>query len=137
MDLSIWLKSEKHRHLVQRWWILLVFLWDVAKTFVIDKTFATYGVNPYVYLAIVTSIAVPYALTTARMLFAFVENNWRKAILYGFAAVTLHFLPDVYILKTVHHPPQTLLDGFLIVLVLFTLFAIRGIYIQVRFHRKS
>ncbi len=132
MNLPGWLSSEKHRRQIQRWWILIVILWDVSKTFVIDKTLAQYGVNPYIYFAITISISIPYALVTARMLFAFVERHWKNSLIYGSAAAIFHFLPDVYIFVTAKEVPRTLYDGLILIVVLFTALSIRGIVLHVR-----
>jgi len=137
MNLPGWLSSEKHRRLVQRWWILIVILWDVSKTFVIDKTLAQYGVNAYIYFAITISISIPYALVTVRMLFAFVERHWKNSLIYGSAAAIFHFLPDVYIFYSAKQVPRTLYDGLILILVLFTGLSIRGIVLHVRANRAA
>lgn len=137
MDLSRWLKSERHRLLIERWWIGIVLVWDILKTLVVDKTFAKYGVNPYIYFFIVISIAVPYAISTAKMLFAILANHWRRALSFGAIAVVLHFVPDVYILVTAKQVPRSLFDSFIVLIVIFTVFAIHGIVLKVRAHRRS
>jgi uncharacterized membrane protein len=132
-----WLKSEKHRQLVERWWIAIVLIWDVIKTLVVDKTFSKYGVNPYIYFVIVIAIAVPYAISTAKMLFAILSNHWRHAMSYGFVAVVLHFIPDIYILVNAKKTPRSLFDSFIIMIVIFTVFAVHGIISKVREHRRE
>jgi hypothetical protein len=135
MDSRGWLKSERHRQLVQRWWIVLVILWDVSKSFVIDKTLAQYGVNPYLYFAITISISIPYALVTARMLFAFIERHWKNSLVYGLAAAIFHFLPDAYIFYSAKELPRTLFDGLVFVVFFFTALSIHGVIVHVRSHR--
>lgn len=137
VKLTSWLKSERHRQLVERWWIAIVLIWDVLKSVVVDKTFAKYGVNPYIYFVIVISIAVPYAITTAKMLFAIISNHWRNAMSYGLIAVILHFIPDIYIFATAKQVPRSLFDSFIIMIVIFTIFAIHGIITKVREHRRK
>ena len=137
MRITGWLSSEKHRRLIERWWIAIVLLWDIAKTFVIDKTFGKYGVNPYGYFAIVIAVAVPYAITSAKMLFAIVANNWRRAALYGAAAVVLHFVSDIYILLNAKQVPRSIYDSFIIAVVILTVFAVHGVISQVRAHRRK
>ena len=137
MRIAGWLSSEKHRRLIERWWIAIVLLWDIAKTLVIDKTFAKYGVNPYIYFVIVIAVAVPYAITTAKMLFAIVCNNWRQAALYGGIAVVLHFVSDIYILLNAKQVPRSIYDSFIIAVVIFTVFAVHGVITQVRAHRRK
>ncbi len=137
MNATSWLKSEKHRRLIERWWIGLVLIWDIGKALVVDKTFGKYGVNPYLYLIIVVSIAVPYAISTAKMLFAILSNHWRNAFSYGAVAVVLHFVPDVYILLTAKKVPRTLFDSFIVTVIIFTVFAVHGVITHIRTNRKN
>ena len=137
MNLSSFISSERHRQLIQRWWILIVILWDISKTFVIDKTLAKYGVNPYIYFAITISISVPYALVTARMLFALIQKHWKNSVIYGIAAAIFHFLPDIYIFISAKALPRSLFDGLIIIVVLFTIFSVRGIILHVRAHHRN
>jgi len=137
MKATSWLKSEKHRQLVERWWIVIVLVWDIFKTLVVDKTFAKYGVNPYIYFVIVVSIAVPYAISTAKMLFAILANHWRNALTFGVIAAVLHFVPDIYILVTAKQVPRSLFDSFIMMIVIFTVFAVHGVVTHVRANRKK
>ena len=129
--------NERHRQLVERWWIAIVLLWDVLKSIIIDETFAKYGVNPYIYLLIVVTIAVPYAISTAKMLFAILANHWRRASAFGAIAVVLHFIPDVYILISASHVPRSLFDSFIVMVIVFSVFAVHGVVSQVRTHRRK
>ena len=137
MKATGWLKNEKHRQLVERWWIGVVIVWDLIKTLAVDKTFAKYGVNPYIYLAIVVSIAVPYAKSTAKMLFGILANHWRNAFSYGAIAVVLHFVPDIYILLNAKQVPRSLYDSFIVMVIIFTVFAVHGVVTHVRSNRKN
>lgn len=137
MNVTGWLKSEKHRQLIERWWIAIVLIWDIAKSIVIDETFAKYGVNPYIYFVIVISIAIPYAISTAKMLFSILANHWRNALGYGAVAVVLHFVPDIYILATAKKVPRSLFDSFIVMIVIFTIFAVHGVISHIRTNRKG
>ena len=137
MQVSRWIKSEKHQKLIERWWILIVLVWDLLKTLLIDKTFAKYGVNPYIYFFIVVGIAVPYALSTAKMLFAIISNHWRNATIFGFIAVVLHFIPDIYILLNAKEVPRSLFDSFIVAVIILTVLAVHGIVQHVRSTKKK
>jgi hypothetical protein len=137
MNLPGWLSSEKHRRLIQRWWIAIVILWDISKTFVIDKTLANYGVNPYIYFTITIVISIPYALVTTRMIFALIEKHWKNSLIYGSAATIFHFLPDIYIFISAKALPRSLFDGLIIIVVIFTIFFARGIFLHVRIHHRN
>ena len=132
MKITSWLQSERHRQLVERWWIGIVLLWDILKSVLVDKAFAKYGVNPYVYFAIVITIAVPYAISTAKLLFSLLQSHWRNSFIYGVIAIVLHFIPDVYILETAKQVPRSLFDGFILLIAIFAIFGIRQIIVQVR-----
>lgn len=137
MNITRFLDSESSRKRVQTYWILLVLLWDIAKTIVIDKAFGKFGLNPYYYLAIVMICAVPYALSIARMIYAIYLNRWGQAFLYGIAAVALHFIPDIYVLINAAKAPRHLFDSFIVTAVILTIFAVHGVIAQVRSRRKS
>ena len=132
MTMTGWLKSEKHRRIVERWWIAIVLVWDILKSLLVDKAFSKYGVNPYVYFAIVISIAIPYAIATAKLLFSLIEKHWRNAGIYGGIAIVLHFIPDIYILETAKQVPRSLFDGFILTIVIFSIIGIREIIVRIR-----
>ena len=136
MQLSRWIKSEKHQKLIERWWIGIVVAWDVLKTFAVDKTFAKYGVNPWIYFTIVIAIAIPYAISSAKMFFAIVVNHWRKASIYGAIAIVLHFIPDIYILTTAKSAPRTIYDSFIFIMAVFAFFGIREVFNKIKEHRR-
>ncbi|MFM6941367.1 MAG: hypothetical protein ACKOXI_05275 [Candidatus Planktophila sp.] len=136
MKASTWLKSEKHQQLLERWWVVIVITWDFIKSIAVDKTFSKYGVNPFIYLGIVLVLAIPYAHVTAKMLFAIVANHWRKAGIYGAAALVLHFIPDIYILVTAKSVPRRVFDSFIFIIAIFTFFGVREVVSKIREHRK-
>ena len=137
MNISSWIKSERHQKLIERWWIAIVITWGLIRTVAVDKTFAKYGVNPYVYLAIVLTIAVPYAITTAKLFFAIVSKNYRHLVFLIPLALFFHFAPDAYILSAAKSVPRSIYDGFILIIAIFTLFGIREIAIKVRKHSRS
>jgi len=87
-------------------------------------------------MAIVFAIAVPYAISTAKLFFSIVEKRWRNTFIYGAIAIVLHFAPDAYILSTAKSVPRSLFDGFILGIVIFSIFGIREIVIKVREHKK-
>ena len=137
MNISSWIKSERHQKLIERWWIAIVITWGLIRTVAVDKTFAKYGVNPYVYLAIVLTISVPYAITTAKLFFAIVSKKYRKLFFLIPLALFFHFAPDAYILSAAKSVPRSIFDGFILIIAIFTLFGIREIVIKVRKHSQS
>ena len=111
--------------------------WDVLKSIAVDKTFSKYGVNAWVYFVIVIAIAIPYAISSAKMFFAIVVNHWRKASIYGAIAIVLHFIPDIYILKTAKSAPKTIYDSFIFIMAIFAFFGVREVVNKIKEHRKQ
>ena len=136
VQLSRWIKSEKHQKLIERWWIAIVIAWDILKSLAVDKTFSKYGVNSFIYFVIVIGIAIPYAMSSAKMFFAIVNNHWRKASFYGAIAIVLHFIPDIYILSTAKSVPNTIYDSFIFIMAIFAFFGIREVFNKIKEHRK-
>ena len=131
MNLS-WIKSEEHKKLIERWWIAIVLVWGVIRAFLVDKTFAKYGVNPWVYLAIDMLIAVPYAISTSKFVFALIEKHFKNSMKWGASAILFHYIPDSYILATARSVPRTLFDGFLFAVAVFTLLGAREVVIKMK-----
>lgn len=132
-----WIKSEGNQRFLQRWWIAITILWECIRTLVVDKTFSKYGVNPYIYFALVMVIVVPYAVVTVRLLVAIVHRRLAQAFIYGFLALVLHFVPDVYIVVTANAVPDKLMESFFFIVFIFAAIAFQGIVMKVRKQRKS
>jgi len=132
-----WIKSERNQRFLQRWWIAITILWECIRTLVVDKTFGKYGVNPYIYFALVMAIVVPYAIVTVRLLVAIVNRLLTQALVYGFLAIVLHFAPDVYIVVTANEVPDKLMEIFFFIVFIFAAVALQGIVMKVKKQRKS
>ena len=89
------------------------------------------------YLAIVLTISVPYAITTAKLFFAIVSKNYRNLVFLIPLALFFHFAPDAYILSAAKSVPRSIFDGFILIIAIFTLFGIREIVIKVREHKAQ
>ena len=137
MRLSDWLASERHQRLLERWWVVLTILWEALKTFVIGKTFSKYGADPLIYFIIVTAIAVPYAKLIVKLVTATVLEKWRRVILLSPLVLTLHFIPDLYIIYATDELPTYLLDTFLFIIFLFLVLGIRAFVVNVRRGRRE
>lgn len=127
-----WLENTRHQHLVERIWILLVVVWGCVKAVVINDVFRKYGINTWVYLAIDLTIAVPYALSTARFVIFGLEKKWQKAWPYGIAAIIFHFIPDIYILAGTHSVPKSIYLIFGTTVIIFSYLGYRNIRGQIK-----
>ena len=82
-------------------------------------------------------IVVPYAVVTVRLLVAIVHRRLAQAFIYGFLALVLHFVPDVYIVVTANAVPDKLMESFFFIVFIFAAIAFQGIVMKVREQRKS
>ena len=137
MRFTSWIKSERNQRFLQRWWIAITILWECIRTLVVDKTFGKYGVNPYIYFALVMAIVIPYAIVTVRLLVSIVHRRLPQSFIYGLLAIVLHFAPDVYILFTANAVPDKLMESFYFVVFIFAAIALQGIVMKVKRQRKS
>ena len=137
MRFTSWIKSERNQRFLQRWWIAITILWECIRTLVVDKTFGKYGVNPYIYFALVMAIVIPYAIVTVRLLVSIVHRRLPQSFVYGLFAIVLHFAPDVYILFTANAVPDKLMESFYFIVFIFAAIALQGIVMKVKRQRKS
>ena len=137
MRFTSWIKSERNQRFFQRWWIAISILWECLRTLVVDKTFGKYGVNPYIYFALVMAIVVPYAIVTVRLIVGIVFRRWAQALIYGFLTIVLHFAPDVYIVATAREVPDKLMESFFFVVFIIAAVVVQGMIMKVRRQRKS
>jgi hypothetical protein len=113
-----WIKSERNQRFLQRWWIAITILWECIRTLVVDKTFGKYGVNPYIYFALVMAIVIPYAIVTVRLLVSIVHRR----------------LPQSFIANAV---PDKLMESFYFIVFIFAAIALQGLVMKVKRQRKS
>lgn len=132
-----WIRSEYHQKLIERWWIAIVIAWGSLRSLLVDKTFAKYGVNPWIYFAIVVLIAVPYAICSAKLVFSLIEKHWPRSIKWGAITLLLHYIPDTYILATAKSVPRSLFDGLIFAIVIFTLLGIREVVKRIKDHESG
>lgn len=136
MKFAQWLSSERHRRLLERWSVVLTLLWECLKTFVVGETFSKYGVNPYIYFVIVVTIAIPYAKLIVRLIAATVFEHWRTVFLVTPPLLILHFIPDIYIIFAADALPTTLLDGFILIVIIFLFIGIRTFVMKVSSEKR-
>lgn len=137
MKVQGWLASKKHQDLFERWWIPILILWEIVKAVTIRETLGKYGINVWIYFILGMVIVLPYGHSTAKLLFAIIDRQWRKSVIYGVVAVALHFTPDIYIVANAKAVPAHIFDAFILVMAIFTAFGIRALILTLRSHRQN
>jgi len=112
---------------VQRLWILLVIAWACIRAIVIRDVFSSYGVNPWIYFAVDLFSGIPYAIYSSRFVVNFLDNDWDKSRWNAAMTAMYFYIPDFYVLATSKNAPKSLVIGFLISVLIFSIFALIGI----------
>jgi len=121
----------------ERLWVLLVVIYGVGKSIVVWHTLGKYGVNALLYLVFDVGAAIPYGLATARVVIYGLARDWPRVRTWGLIAIITHFIPDIYIFAVLREPPPFLLDGFIFLVVLFSVVALIGVVRQIQKRRPA
>jgi hypothetical protein len=127
------LDDVENRRKGLRIWLLLVLIWSITRTFIVEAVFHKYGLNTFRYFLIDFLSSIPYAYASAHSLLALYDKRFKAA--YGWIALTVasFYLPDVYIIQTSHRVPPSIYTGFAISLAVLSLLALT----QWRAHRNK
>lgn len=106
-------------------WTALVVLWAAVRSVVVGRIFGPHGTNSVTYFIIDVTSSVPYGVTSARAVVAYLDKTPDFARWFALASVTF-FLPDLYIVGTARHIPIEVWVGFAVWLALMTAVAIRS-----------
>ena len=111
----------------QRGWLLLVMAWAVIRAVVIKDVFGNYGINGWSYFIVDLSSGIPYAIYSGRLVINFLDKDLKSTRKNGLLALIFFYIPDLYVLIFAKQVPPSLLIGFLISIVVFTIFAVWGL----------
>lgn len=122
-DLLQFLEDAEARRKGLRIWILLVLAWSIARSIVVAKIFAKYGLNPQLYFLIDFLSSIPYAYASAQSLLAYIDQKRVQSIAWVLIAVVAFYLPDIYIVIAARQVPPSTYFGFALVLLLLSALA--------------
>lgn len=115
-----------------RIWFALVFIWALVRAFLVYKFFAPHGVNPIWYFVIDVASSIPYAIYSARLVFAFIDQNRPQLISSGLITLISFYLPDIYVFIFANEIPRVLLISFIGWILLFSALAMIEIARNIR-----
>ena len=130
------------RQASRRRWLSLVWaastvLWSLLRTVAVRLGLHRYGVNVWVFAVLDLASAGVLAVSTLRAVFAVVDSQWRRAVVWGFITAVGFITPDIYVLlSTGHMPMATMIVVLTIVVVSATASAV-GIARQIRQARRA
>ena len=121
-----------YSNLTKAIWYVLVLGWALIRTFAVKTVFAENGVNPWLYLAIDLLASLPYARYTHQLVISYLEKDRQKFKKAAIISIASFYAPDIYILLVAREVPRAVYLGFFLVLALFSIFAVLGIYRKVK-----
>lgn len=78
-------------------WIATIFGYSALRALVVWPTLGTYGVNPWIFLAIDVGTAWPYAYGQVKLVKAAKHKDWQRVQIWTVVAVAAFMAPYVYI----------------------------------------
>ena len=122
-DLLQYLEDAEARRKGLRIWIFLVLAWSIARSIVVAKVFAQYGLNPQLYFVIDFLSSIPYAYASAQSLLTYIDKKRLQSVTWVLITVVAFYLPDIYIVIAARHVPPSTYFGFALILALLSALA--------------
>ena len=116
----------------RRWtqmWALIVIAWSLLRTLIVWAAVGDYGLNPWIYLVIDLASASVDAVTTPRMVLAFVDHHHRRAAEWALISIGAFIVPDVYIFAGTRRLPSSMV---LVIVAVISITLIAGVWTVVR-----
>ena len=107
-------------------WIAISIAWSLIRSLVIRRVFGPHGTNSWVYLVIDFSTTIPYAIYSAKAVFAWIDKSseFRR---YLFISAACFIAPDLYVALTARRVSLDVWIGFgLFVFILASLAVLKG-----------
>lgn len=118
--------------LIKRAWISAVLIYAVARTLVIWKVFAKYGVNPYAYLVVDIISAYFYAIFSTKLIVEVHRTHYKETIKYLSLTALFNFIPDIFILATASEVPRVIITSFIQIILILAVVAGFSLYREYR-----
>jgi hypothetical protein len=82
----------QRRKVLSRTWAAVVVSWSLVRTFIVWAAVKDYGFNPWIYLSIDLASATIDAISTPRMVIAFIDDHYRSALKWALVSLVAFFL---------------------------------------------
>lgn len=118
-------------------WAVIVVTWSLVRAAVVWAGLSRYGVNPWAYLAVDLFSAGIDAFTTPKFVLALIDGKYNQAAKWGSLTIFAFVIPDIYIFKTTHELPGTVIAIICIVIAISLAVAVVGVVSKVRAGRAT
>jgi len=90
-------ETLQRRKNLSRTWAGIVVVWSLIRTLIVWAAVGDYGLNPWIYLSLDLGAAIVDAMTTPRMVIAFIDDHFKQAFKWAVISLVAFIIPDVYI----------------------------------------
>ena len=104
-------------------WLVLSLTWSTIRSIAIARLFGPHGTNALIYFFIDITTTVPYAIFSAKAVYALVDKSKKLKHYMTIGGITF-FAPDMYVIASAHQVADTLWISFAIYLTIVTGLAI-------------
>jgi hypothetical protein len=124
----------QRRKVLSRTWAGIVVAWSLIRTLIVWAAVGDYGLNPWIYLALDLASATVDAISTPRMVIAFIDDKYRLATKWAFISLIAFVVPDIYIFLGTRTLPKRII---VVVCVIIGLTLTVGVVTVVRKVKKG
>jgi hypothetical protein len=117
----------RRRRMLSRTWGVCVVSWSLLRTLIVWAALGSYGIDPWLYLAIDLASAGVDAVTTPRMVMAFVDDRYREAGRWLACSAAAFVVPDLYIFLGTRTMPRRVVLAICLAITLTTTVAVVGV----------
>lgn len=125
------------RKVLARSWAGIVIGWAVIRTFVVWAAVGEYGLNPWIYLGIDLVSACIDAITTPRMVLAFIDDEYKAAAKWALISLVAFIIPDLYIFLGTRELPTRIIVVVCIFISITLLAGVVSVVRKVRAGRRA
>jgi hypothetical protein len=125
------------RKVLVRTWAGLVIGWAIIRTLIVWAAVGDYGLNPWIYLSIDLASACVDAITTPRMVLAFVDDQYKSAVKWALISLVAFIVPDLYIFLGTRQLPTRIIVVVCVIISLTLTVGVISVVRKIRAGRRA
>jgi hypothetical protein len=130
-------ETLRRRKVLSRTWGTFVVAWSIIRTLIVWAALGDYGINPWMYLGIDLVSAFVDAVTTPRMVLAFIDDRFKVAAKWLLVSALAFVIPDLYIFLGTNTLPKRIIVVICLIILLTTTVAAVSIFRRVMAGRRA
>lgn len=125
------------RKTVERSWVGISLVYGLFRASLVWKFLSQYGVNTAIFLVIELCSSALYGLSSARVVGAFVDSEWKTLRRWVPAAIVTYAAPDAYVFASAGRLPGSMLEILVSIVCVTAAFTAVGMWFQIRNKRRA